>query len=194
MTKRVLILCSTIDGHTRQICERLAHNFNAAGLSATIEDLTPSSSIDPPRFDAMVIGASIRYGKHRQEVTDFIEQHREYLESTPSAFFSVNAVARKPEKRAPDTNPYVKKFLGTISWRPPLVGIFGGKIDYPKYGVFDRNMIRLIMWITKGPTDVNGTFEFTDWDAVDAFGKNVSQSVRGPLPAAAGHMVTARVA
>lgn len=173
MTKKVLILCSTIDGHTRQICERLAGNFGADGLPATIEDLTPTSPIDPRQYDAVVIGASIRYGKHRQEVTDFIEQHREYLESNPSAFFSVNAVARKPEKQAPDTNPYVRKFLGTISWRPPLIGIFGGKIDYPRYGVFDKYMIRLIMWITKGPTDVQQTFEFTDWDAVDTFGNDV---------------------
>ncbi len=196
MRKSVLILCSTIDGHTRHICERLAENFEADGLSANIETLTPASSIDPARFDAVVIGASIRYGKHRQEVTDFIEQNQDYLASTPSAFFSVNAVARKPDKRTPDTNPYVRKFLGGISWDPSFIGIFGGKIDYPRYGVFDRNMIRLIMWITKGPTDIHETFEFTNWNAVDAFGKSVSRSVKGPipLPVASGQMVTARVA
>ncbi len=194
MTKKVLILCSTIDGHTRQICERLAANFDANGVAATIEDLMPTSAIDIQRFNAVVIGASIRYGKHRQEVTNFIEHNRDYLASTPSAFFSVNAVARKPEKQTPETNPYVRKFLGGISWNPSFIGIFGGKIDYPSYSFFDKNMIRLIMWITKGPTDAQKSFEFTDWDAVDTFGKSVTQSIKGPLPATSGQMVTAQVA
>ena len=177
MPKQVLILCSTIDGHTRHICERLAKNFEADGLAATVEDLTAETSIDPAGFDATVIGASIRYGKNRPEVAAFIEQHRDVLESTPSAFFSVNAVARKPEKKTPETNPYVRKFLGTISWKPKLIGIFGGRIDYPSYRFFDKHMIRFIMWMTKGPTDINATFEFTDWDAVDDFGRNISEGV-----------------
>lgn len=194
MTKSVLVLCSTIDGHTHRICERLAKSFEADGLTSTVEILTPSSSINPAPFDAVVIGASIRYGKHRKEVTDFIKRNRDYLAATPSAFFSVNAVARKPDKRTPDTNPYVRKFLEGISWQPAMIGIFGGRIDYPRYGLFDENMIRLIMWITKGPTDAQSSFEFTDWNAVDAFGKTVSRSVKGPLPVASGRMVTARVA
>ena len=178
MPKPILILSSTIDGHTRHICERLAKNFEADGLTATIEDMTPATSVDTARYEAMVIGASIRYGKHRPEVAAFIEQHRDFLGSTPSAFFSVNAVARKPEKKTPETNPYVRKFLEQISWKPDLIGIFGGRIDYPSYRFFDKHMIRFIMWMTKGPTDITGTFEFTDWNAVDAFGSSISELVR----------------
>ncbi|NCV46286.1 MAG: menaquinone-dependent protoporphyrinogen IX dehydrogenase, partial [Proteobacteria bacterium] len=37
----------------------------------------------------------------------------------------------------------------------------------------DKQMIRLIMWITKGPTNITGSYEFTDWDKVDSFAKNV---------------------
>ncbi len=106
-------------------------------------------------------------------MAEFVEQNIAALQSKPSAFFSVNAVARKPEKRDPDTNPYVRKFLQSISWKPPVIGIFAGKIDYPKYGFIDKTMIRFIMWMTKGPTDPNGVFEFTDWDAVDAFGRKI---------------------
>ena len=94
----------------------------------------------------------------------------------PSAFFSVNAVARKPEKRAPDTNPYVKKFLRQITWQPPLVEIFGGKIEYPKYGFWDKTMIRFIMWMTNGPTDPESIVDFTDWDQVDAFSDRIAQT------------------
>jgi menaquinone-dependent protoporphyrinogen oxidase len=31
------------------------------------------------------------------------------------------------------------------------------------------------MWMTKGPTDPSGVFEFTDWNQVDAFGAQITQ-------------------
>ncbi len=69
----------------------------------------------------------------------------------------------------------MQKFLKQIPWQPKTMAVFAGKIDYPKYKFLDRHMIRLIMWITKGPTDLNGTYEFTDWAKVDAFGQVVSE-------------------
>lgn len=173
MNPRVLFIYSTVDGHTLEICKRLAHTLETGGCRATLQELTPSTSTDPAAFDAVVIGASVRYGKHRPEVREFIDSHCTDLESMPSAFFSVNAVARKLGKRSPETNVYVRKFLESIAWKPAKIGIFAGKIDYPRYGFFDKHMIRLIMWITNGPTDLNGTYEFTDWTDVDAFARDV---------------------
>jgi menaquinone-dependent protoporphyrinogen oxidase len=173
----ILIVYSTVDGHTRDICERIQSQLASRGHDVAMTELTPEASIDLRDCGAILIGASIRYGKHRPEVGTFINQNVGTLRSKPSAFFSVNAVARKPEKRAADTNPYVKKFLASISWQPPIVGIFGGKIDYPKYGTFDRTMIRFIMWMTGGPTDPTGTFEFTDWEQVDAFAADVAATL-----------------
>jgi menaquinone-dependent protoporphyrinogen oxidase len=36
-------------------------------------------------------------------------------------------------------------------------------------------MIRLIMFITNGPTDPETVIEFTDWQQVEAFGRRVSE-------------------
>ncbi len=169
----LLLVFSTIDGHTVEICHLLARVAEDAGYRAVLRELRPGSTIDIAHHDRVVIGASIRYGKHRPEVTEFIEQHAALLQQRNAAFFSVNAVARKPDKRSPESNPYVRKFLKTISWQPACVGIFAGKIDYPKYGTFDRSMIRFIMWLTGGPTDPSSTTEFTDWVAVKQFGDQV---------------------
>ena len=167
----VIMVYSTTDGHTVKICQRLQGVLEGQGHTVTITELKPDIDLGP--YERVVIGASIRYGKHQPQVAAFIEQNIEALRTKPSAFFSVNAVARKPEKRDPDTNPYVRKFLNSITWQPPVVGVFGGKIDYPKYGFVDKMMIRFIMWMTKGPTDPNSVTEFTDWDAVDAFGRRI---------------------
>ena len=117
-----------------------------------------------------MLGASIRYGHHQPQVAQFIERHQALLERKANAFFSVNIVARKPQKNRPETNPYLIKFLRQIRWKPQLLEVFAGKLDYPRYGFFDRFMIRLIMRMTDGPTDPKAVIDFTDWAQVEAFG------------------------
>ena len=172
---RILILYSTTDGHTREICARLQRQIEHAGHQVVVVPVTEAPDIDLGLFDKIVIGASIRYGKHRPAVYDFIKRNQALLESRPSAFFSVNVVARKPEKNRPETNPYLQKFLRQIRWRPRVLAVFAGKIDYPRYGFLDQSMIRLIMWMTHGPTDPTAVVEFTDWEQVEAFGRVVSE-------------------
>ena len=167
----ILIIYSTTDGHTVEICRRIIQVLEQSGHHSKLVNVTDASSIDLAPFDKIVIGASIRYGKHSPQIVEFIAKHETMLDSKPNAFFSVNVVARKPAKNQPDTNPYVKKFLKRISWKPKLVKVFAGKLDYPRYTPFDRFMIRFIMWITKGPTDPTAVIDFTDWQQVEEFAR-----------------------
>ncbi len=167
----ILILYSSTDGHTRKICNRLHQVIEQLGHQVTLVSIENESQVDLHAFDKIVIGASIRYGKHSSKITDFINRSKQLLDSKPNAFFSVNIVARKPEKNQPDTNPYLRKFLKKIAWRPRELAVFAGKLEYPKYSFFDRTMIRLIMFITKGPTDPKVVIEFTDWQQVESFGR-----------------------
>jgi len=170
---RIVIAYSTVDGHTRRICERMAEVVRQHDHEVELAAIDDGPAIDLAPFDKIVIGASIRYGKHRPQVTELINANQATLESRPSAFFSVNVVARKPEKNTPETNPYLQKFLRRISWQPQNLAVFAGKIDYPRYDFLDRLAIRFIMWMTKGPTDPSAVVEFTDWDKVDEFARRV---------------------
>ncbi len=171
----ILIIYSTTDGHTGVICERLRGVVEAGGHDVTVARLDDDPSIDLQPYDKIVIGASIRYGKHNPQVNAFISRNQIVLESKPSAFFSVNVVARKPEKNQPETNPYLQKFLKQISWQPQALAVFAGKIDYPRYGFLDKQAIRFIMWMTKGPTDPTAVVEFTNWESVDEFAGRISE-------------------
>ena len=170
----VLFLYSTIDGHTIKICERLQAQLEAAGWATAVQEISACDAAALAAAELVVIGASIRYGKHRQNVHEFIARHRKLLEARACAFFSVNIVARKAQKNRPETNPYVQNFLRQTAWRPRLVEVFAGKLDYPKYGWLDRQMIRLIMRITGGPTDPSTVIDYTDWAAVDDLAQRVS--------------------
>lgn len=171
----ILIVYSTVDGHTREICLRLQSVMEREHHQVSLLAINESADADLSPFDTIVIGASIRYGKHRPQVVDFINRNEQLLERKFNAFFSVNVVARKAEKSQPETNPYMQKLLRNISWKPKQLAVFAGKIDYQRYRFFDRLMIRFIMWVTKGPTDRNAVVDFTDWRQVEEFGLRLSK-------------------
>tara|TARA_B100001121_G_C18565214_1_gene562307 strand:- start:191 stop:718 length:528 start_codon:yes stop_codon:yes gene_type:complete len=171
MSKSLIIYSST-DGHTKTICERII-NFSNDKDVVKIVSLNEVSKFEISEFDKIVIGASIRYGKHSKELYKFIKLNKNILDRKKNAFFSVNVVARKSEKNTPETNPYIKKFLKISNWSPKKIGVFAGKVDYPKYDFFDKYIIKLIMFITKGPTDISQSYEFTDWSKVDIFAKEL---------------------
>jgi menaquinone-dependent protoporphyrinogen oxidase len=172
---KVLIIYSSTDGHTRKICLRLKQIVEDQNNQVELVSITKVSAIELKSFDKIVVGASIRYGKHSKKIYEFIKEYQEVIESKSNAFFTVNVVARKPEKNTPETNPYLQKFLKQISWKPKILAVFAGKIDYQKYKLFDQLMIRLIMWITKGPTDRRTNIEFTDWSKVRQFGESINE-------------------
>jgi len=169
MNVKTGIIYSSVDGQTLKICNKLRDEFlknNQNVQLFSIDDFNENVT----NYDRLIIGASIRYGVHNKKIIDFINTNKEQLNSIKTAFFSVNLVARKPEKSTPSTNPYVIKFFKTIDWTPTIVEVFAGKLDYKKYPFFDRIMIQFIMWMTKGPTNSNTEIEYTNWDKVTEFG------------------------
>ena len=164
-----LIIYSSVDGQTLKICQRLQNNSSNTSMESIsnikIEDLKSS--------DHIILGASVRYGDHSKNLYEFVKKNKSLLENKKTTFFSVNVTARKIEKNKPSTNPYIKKFLTKTEWLPDKLGVFAGKIDFPNYGFIDKNIIKLIMWITNGPTDTSKSYDFTDWEEVDRFSKYI---------------------
>ena len=168
-----LLIYSTTDGQTVKICNKLAEeNSNENVKLCPLNDAVKE---DLNSYNKIIIGASIRYGKHNQNVLNFVKRNIKILNNVKTAFFSVNVVARKKEKNTPSTNPYVIKFIEQTNWKPTNIGVFAGKVDYPSYKFFDKYIIKFIMWLTKGPTDVSKSYEFTNWNEVKKFGKIINE-------------------
>ena len=60
------------------------------GDTSEIVDLKSEPDLGSLAFDKIVIGASIRYGKHQRTVYDFIKANRATLEAHPQAFFGTH--------------------------------------------------------------------------------------------------------
>ncbi|MBU0483754.1 MAG: menaquinone-dependent protoporphyrinogen IX dehydrogenase [Proteobacteria bacterium] len=142
---KILIIYSSTDGHTKEICLRLKQITERKNNHVTLLSVHDVNAADLNSFDKIVIGASIRYGKYSKQIYEFIKENQQILDRKPNAFFSVNVVARKPEKNQPGTNPYLQKFLRQITWQPKILAVFAGKIEYQKYKFWNRIMIRLII-------------------------------------------------
>ena len=168
-----LIIYSSTDGHTETICKRISNSLDNKN-EIRIMSLDDATKLDLSTFNKIIIGASIRYGKHSKKLYRFIKLNKKILDQKQSIFFSVNVVARKLEKNTPETNPYIKKFLKISNWKPKKIGVFAGRVDYPNYGFFDKYVIKFIMFLTNGPTDTSQSYEFTDWSKVDEFAKELS--------------------
>lgn len=165
---KALILYSSRDGQTRAIASYIASKLQDT-LSCDVIDLLQADAIELGQYQRVLIGASVRYGHFHPVLEKFVKRHAEQLNQMPSAFFAVNLTARKPEKRAPQTNAYTRKFLLSSPWQPKQCAVFAGALRYPRYRWFDRFMIRLIMKITGGETDTSKEIEYTDWQQVERF-------------------------
>ena len=171
---KLLILYSTVDGHTKDICNYIYKKLKGR-KKVSIISVEDSADYDLNDFEEIVIGASVRYGYHRKNVYKFIQQNIEKLEKVKTAFFSLNLTARKPEKSTPETNPYVIKFLKKVKWEPTVKEVFAGRLDYPSLDTLNKLAILFIMFITNGPKDTSKTYELTDWEKVDSLINSISK-------------------
>ena len=171
---KLLILYSTVDGHTKKISEYIEQKLNKK-KEVNIVSIEESNKYSLAEFSEIVIGASVRYGYHRKNVYEFINDNKEILEKKKTAFFSLNLTARKPEKNTPETNPYIIKFLKKVDWEPNVKGVFAGRLDYPNLDCPNRLAILFIMFITNGPKDISKVYELTNWEKVDELIESISK-------------------
>ena len=170
---KLLILYSTIDGHTKDICEYIYKKLKGK-KKVYIISIEESENYNLNDYDQIVIGASVRYGYHRKNVYKFVKDNIVKLDKLKTVFFSLNLTARKPEKSTPETNPYVKKFLKKVKWEPTIKEVFAGRLDYPSLDTLNKLAILFIMFITNGPKDTSKTYELTDWKKVEKLTKSIS--------------------
>ena len=165
---KALFIYSTHDGQTKKIMTALVDKLSSQ-VPYDMVDIESVNQVNLSEYDTICIGAAIRYGYFNKALKAFINQNADILNQKKSAFFSVTLIARKLEKRTPETNSYTRKLLQSIAWKPTIAETFAGALHYPRYNWLDKMMIKLIMKMTGGETDTTQDIEYTDWQQVDAF-------------------------
>lgn len=177
MTKDLtFLLYASHDGHTRQIIRHLAAALMEEGQAVSVYNLAER---EPPFFmieeaASVMIVSPVRYGHHLPAIDRFIKKHKLLLNQEKLGMVSINLTARKSDKNTPATNPYYKKWLCRHKLEPAIQAVFAGRLEYRLYRWWEVQIIRLIMKITGGPTQLDTVIDYTKWAAVNALAKEIA--------------------
>lgn len=178
-TPSVLIVYGSRHGQTAKIARYVGDLLTASGFVATVTsvDAMPRH-IAPAAFDVVIVGSPIMYSHHLPAVKRFVRAHRDALNATASAFFSVSGAAAGPdEAERAVARRCVSEFLTQTGWHPALTETIGGSMAYTQYNPILRWMLKRISQRKGGPVDTSRDHEATDWTQVRRFADAVAALV-----------------
>lgn len=170
----ILILYGSVEGQTAKISDRIAGYIRDRGCEVT----TLSGEQIPPGFsesdyDAVIIGGPIHIGKYPKCIKKFITAHKDWLNTVPSALFTVcMAINSQHEKSRAEVLRYGEKLVAQTGWQPGLTKTFAGAVKYTQYGFITRFIMKQISGKEGGNTDTSRDHEYTDWKSVERFAEN----------------------
>ncbi len=169
---KILIAFASTHGQTAKIAARIAAVLRANGHLVDIRDDVADADPTPNEYDVVIAGASIHGGHHQEELVRWARGHGTSLNMRPSAFFSVclTAADDTDEARA-DTHDYLDDFEERTGWTPSLRTTFAGALQYREYTFVTRLAMRVLMVRGGHSTDIRRDYDYTDWDAVEAFAR-----------------------
>ena len=179
MVPSVLLLYATHDGQARLIASRIAGVLGRQGLQVAQHDLADTlPALQLAEAGAVGLVLAVRYGRHLPQARRFLAANHASLQACRLVVVSVNLTARKPGRTGVAGNVYLRRLLAHYRLHPAEALAVAGRLDYPRYTWLDRQMIRLIMRVSGGPTDPAASIEYTDWAAVDGLAGRMAALVR----------------
>lgn len=175
---RTLILYATTEGHTARIAQRIELALRDQGHTVETRPANALSDLDPSAYDGVIVGASIHYGRHPRYLRALVRRHRNALATRPGAFFSVSLSAGGPGAKPAAAQRYLDAFLRQSGWQPQQTASFAGALQYSRYGVWKRLLMRMIVGFAGGDTDTTRDYEYTDWNAVERFAGRYAQCLK----------------
>jgi menaquinone-dependent protoporphyrinogen oxidase len=167
-------------GHTERIARTLANAIIRSGVAARARNLAGDdpSEAEIGGLDPCVLISPIRYGVPLARARRLLGRLAPLTPQKPLVLLCVNLTARKPGRASPTGNVYLRRWIGRTGARPRLAEAIAGKLEYPRYNLFDKTMIRLIMTMTGGPTDGTSTIDYTSWPRVAELAAEIAELAR----------------
>lgn len=168
---RVLIVYNSKHGQTEKIAQRIRDV--AASLdhvTASAEPVDAVNENDVALADIFIVASPVHLSRHDRKIERFVREHQSVISSRSSALVSVSgSMASFGGRTEAETN--AQKFLDLTKWNPDRVALFAGAIPYTRYNFILRWVMKRIASEKGLDTDTKHDFEYTDWEAVDAFAR-----------------------
>jgi menaquinone-dependent protoporphyrinogen oxidase len=160
MSNSILVVYGTWAGSTAEVADVIGKTLAEGGAKVDVKPVESVKSL--AGYHALVIGSAIRIGKVKPEVLDFVKNHQSELKGIPTAYF---VVCMTMKDDTPGNHKTVDAYLDPLreQVRPVDVGLFAGKMDYSKLGLFARIAVKYFVKVPEG--------DFRDWNAIKAWSK-----------------------
>ncbi len=163
-------------GQTEKIAHFLGECFGGLGWDVYVTDLrSDSGTPDVSSFSAVLVGAPVYMERYPRVLRRFVAAHRMQLMAAPvTGFFStcLTATPSTREAHLESLRP-AREFLEEVSWTPDWLASFPGALNFRQYGPLQRWILKRISRRAGGPTDASRDYEFTRWDEVARFAKDL---------------------
>ena len=178
-----LVVFHTSEGQTARIADHIASVLRSLGDEVEVHDV--AGAPPPEHFDGVVVGDSIHVVRHSKALTRYVHDHVAVLNRLPAALFQVSLTSADPDAEHTATaQGLVQELLDRTKFDPDLVGLFAGALVYTQYGYFKRRVMRAVSRREGGDTDMTHDHEYTDWQAVEQFARDLHRLVHGDAAAA----------
>jgi menaquinone-dependent protoporphyrinogen oxidase len=148
---KVLVSAATRHGSAGEVAAEIARVLAAEGLDVDVA--APETVTDVTRYDAVVIGSAVYYGRWLPTALDLIRRSQPALPALPVWLFSVGPIGARPP--ASGEMAFVDELVGRTKARGHRT--FPGRLDRARLGRIER----LIVTVMKAPSG-----DFRDWPAV----------------------------
>jgi len=171
-----LVVYASTHGHTAKIAARIAQTMREQGVETDLRDVERAGHAEPEGYAVVVVGGSLHKEHHQKALVEWVAARHEALERRQSAFFSVSLSAAddSDEPRAA-TQACIDEFCEQTGWTPARTERIAGCLQYREYDPFTRQLMRLLMKRMGHPTDASQDYDYTDWPAVERFGRELAE-------------------
>ena len=179
---RILVAFQTAEGQTGKIANRIAEVLRGDGANVDVH--TADSAPAPDAYDGVIVGGSIHAGRYGPALIDYVKTNASALNAMPSALFQVSLTsANLDEQHTAAAHRMMQELLDDTGFDPDLVAMFAGAVLYTRYGWIKRGMMRAIVAAEGGDTETTHDHEYTDWNAVEHFARDVGALALAASPA-----------
>lgn len=148
----MLVAYGSKHGSTEKVAEAITEKLKHAGRdvelrrAADVEDLT--------RYDGVVLGGSLYFGRWHGDAARFLSKHRRELSDLPVAVFALGPQTAAPEDLVESRAQLDKALKKVPEVDPRSIAVFGGVIDPAKL---------------RFPLNHMPASDARDWNAIEAW-------------------------
>lgn len=132
-----LVAYSTKGGATREIAEAIGDELRSTGV--TVDVLPVKEVVELARYDAVVLGSAIYYGRWRAEALRFARTHAPELKRKAVWLFDSGPLSPEADAGAPESVPTGDELLHAIGARSRIT--FGGRLLEEDAGFLTRRIM-----------------------------------------------------